>query len=153
MAKTVESFNTHLEALAALTEKDLNDMTLSSLRRKLSETGITKIERDRCFPVSVHSARKAEVIETIRSLTKKERIIATVAPELSSIDESELEDLQDTPRIWADPISVAKVYYKGIKAYTTVSQWNSQTQTFNAPGAILHRYASQMMLKLATLTR
>ena len=153
MVRTVTTFNENLEALAQLTEQDLNDLSVTALRRKLSETGITQIERGENKTVSVNSARKAELVATIRNLTKKERIVATVAPELNCIDESELEDLQDTPRTWADPISVAQVYYKGIKAYTTVSQWDSQTQTYKAPGAILHRYASQMMLKLATLTR
>lgn len=152
MPKTVTAFNEHIEALAQLTENDLNDMTLVGLRRKLSETGITQIERG-AGTVPVSSARKAEVIETIRSLTKKERIVAQVAPELNHIDESELDDLNDSPRTWADPVSVAKVYYKGIKAYTTVSQWDGERQAFNAPGAVLHRYACQMMLKLATLTR
>ena len=151
--RTVSTINTKVEALALLTEDDLKGMTLATLRKKLSETGISRIDREGGVTVAVNSARKVEVIQTIRDLTKKERIISQVAPELNTIDESELGDLQDTDRTWADPFTVASFYYDAIKKYTTISQWDGTKQTFKAPGSVLYQYAAKMSVRFATLAR
>lgn len=153
MARTVTKFNDSLEALAAFTERDLQGMTLAALRSRLAETGITSIQRDGNNTVSVHSARKAEVIETIRNLTQKERIIAAVAPEINAMEEDDLIDLQDTERVWVKTSSLAKTYYEGLKKYTIHTQWDTQAQTFKAPGAIIHIWASQLIVGIETLNR
>ena len=151
--RTVSTINTKVEALALLTEDDLKGMTLAALRKKLSETGISRIERDGGVTVAVNSARKVEVIQTIRDLTKKERIIAVVAPMVNSIDESELGDFEEPDRTWGDPESAGKFFFEAVKKYTTSYQWDSATQVFKAPGSILNQYATKMALRFATLSR
>ena len=151
--RTVSTINTKVEVLALLTEDDLKGMTLAALRKKLSETGISRIEREGGLTVAVNSARKVEVIQAIRDLTKKERIIAQVAPELNSMEESELLDLKDTDRTWADSNVVAKFYFEAIKKYTMMSQWDGTKQTFKAPGAVLNHYATKMSIRFVTLAR
>jgi hypothetical protein len=85
MSLTPELLNQRLADLAKLTEADLNELTVKAIRKKISDCGVTAIDRNG-KQVAVNSARRSELIDAILKMTAKDKLVQKTVPELTPDD-------------------------------------------------------------------
>ena len=153
MTLTAEQLNERLTELSKFSQSDLEDMTVKGLRKKLSECGITGVEREGTL-IQVASCKKAELIDAIRKATFKEKVVTQMVPDLTVTDLErletlgrELDDEQNT-----DYSAIAQYFYEEIRKYV-VKRWDVDNQQWKAQDGTLGVLANQLVEKLRGLYR
>lgn len=139
---SVREFNEKLERLATL---PYEGMTVAAIRTELYALGITAIERDEKL-VQVSKARKAELVDACEQLTRKQRALDFIAPDINITDEKQLDTLL-AERVEVDGVNVAELsdrYYNHIKNYT-LTRWDCLKSEWLAPNEKIHQIVTSFL--------
>lgn len=151
MSQTITSkeLNSQIQELAEFTVDQLLDMSVQSLRRRLSQCRVSYIDRDGA-KVQVTRARKDELVKAVQDLTQPTKVLHSIVPDFTG---EQLENLLATASNLDEATetelgTLAASVYTDLRDYTK-RQWNAKEQRFEPPTLDLASIAFRVTNTLA----
>lgn len=147
---TAEQLQSNIEQLSLYSDSDLKSFTVKQLRQKLSSCKITKVNTNDDDYKTIWKAKKDDLINAIKSLTEKQKVINQVVPELNETKLEEVENLafELGENTMANLETIAIETYQDLYAYTQ-ERYDSNTQSWKAPNGEIASIAARVSNYLA----